>query len=292
MASREQISHRRAPEGIPEKRRVRDAFARAAAQYDAAAVLQREVGRRLFERLSYIRLRPGRVLDAGCGTGAQSVQLLAHYGGCEVVALDLALPMARRAARRRHYWRRPRAVCADLHRLPLADGSVDLVFSNLALQWSGSPETVLAEFLRVLRPGGFVLFSTFGTDTLKELREAWLRADPAHTHVNAFVDLHDLGDLLLATGFSDPVTDAERIVMTYPTLSGLMGDLKAIGAQNHTQGRPRTLTGKGRVQALERAYEQFRREDGRLPATFEVVYGMGWKLGRQIRVQRVALGPQ
>ena len=273
--------------GTPELERVRRAFGRAAAGYDAAAVLQREVGRRLLDRLAYIRLRPRRVLDAGCGTGAESVQLLARYGGCEVIALDLAQPMARRAARRRYRWRRPRALCGDIHRLPLADATVDLVFSNLALQWSSAPDAVLGEFLRVLRPGGLALFSTFGPDTLGELRAAWSAADPAHTHVNDFMDLHDLGDLMMASGFADPVTDAERIVLTYTELSGLMRDLKAIGAQNHTLGRPRTLMGKGRFQRFRQAYERYRRADGRLPATFEVVYGLGWKAEQRLHVRVV-----
>lgn len=283
------MSGRDGAEGLPERGRLRAAFGRAAADYDESAVLQREVGRRLLERLSYIRARPRRVLDAGCGTGVEAEALLRRYGG-EVLALDLAFPMLERALRRGRFWRRPRCICGDIHALPVGDATVDLVFSNLALQWAERLDEVLAEFHRVLRPGGFVLFTTFGPDTLRELRAAWEAADPGYTHVNAFVDLHDLGDLLLATGFSDPVTDAERIVLTYTELLGLMRDLKGIGAQNHTRGRRRTLTGKGRLRRVEAAYEAFRDGEGRLPATFEVVYGMGWKVAHRIRVRPPAVG--
>ncbi len=275
-------------QGLPERGRMRAAFGRAAGAYEEAAVLQREVGRRMLDRLGYIRLRPQRILDAGCGPGSEALALLRRYRGCEVIALDLALPMVQRARRRRYRWRCPRCVCGDVHCLPLADASVDIVFSNLALQWSDRPEAALAEFERVLRPGGFALFSTLGPDTLRELRAAWAAADPRHTHVSDFIDLHDLGDLMMAAGFADPVTDAERIVMTYTELHGLLRDLKSIGAQNHTHGRPRALTGKGRLRALVRAYERFRQPDGRLPATFEVVYGLGWKAERSLSARTVA----
>jgi malonyl-CoA O-methyltransferase len=164
--------------------------------------------------------------------------------------------------------------CGDLAALPFPSGVFDLVWSNLALQWCVDPAAVFAEFLRVMRLGGLLMFSTLGPDTLKELRAAWSAAD-GHTHVSRFPDMHDLGDALVRTRFADPVMDAERLTVTYPRLSDLMADLKSVGAHNATDRRPRGLTGPRRLAALEAAYEAYRR-DGRLPASYEVVYGHAW----------------
>lgn len=257
-----------------DKGSTRRSFERAAEKYDAAAVLQREVERRMFERLDLIRSTPACVLDVGAGTGTASAVLARRYRGARVIALDIAHAMLRQARRRAPWFGRMRCVCGDMERLPLADASVDMIFSNLALQWSNDPGTVFAEFRRVLRPGGVLLFSTFGPDTLKELRASWAAVD-GHTHVSAFIDMHDLGDALLRARLADPVMDVERIVMTYPDAVKLMRDLKDIGAHNATAGRARGLTGRKRMQALIDAYETFRR-DGVLPATYEIVYGHAW----------------
>ena len=261
-----------------DKRLARRAFERAAAGYDAAAFLQHEVGERLAERLDLLRdFRPRRILDAGCGTGALTERLACRYRGARVVALDIAPAMLARARRRGPWLRRPACVCGDIEALPLASGRFDLVVSSLALQWCPDLERALAELARVLAPGGLLLLSTFGPDTLRELRAAWAEADGArHTHVNAFADLHEVGDALLRLGLADPVTDAEWITVRYGTVRALMRDLKAIGAHNVTEGRPRGLTGRGRLAAVERAYERLRDADGKLPATFEVVYGHAW----------------
>ncbi|ROR34505.1 malonyl-ACP O-methyltransferase BioC [Inmirania thermothiophila] len=267
------------PEGRPEKGRVRANFARAAARYDGFALLQAEVRRRLLGRLDWLRrFEPRTVLDLGCGTGAALPELARRYPRARLLAVDLAHPMAAAARRRGRPWRRPWAVCGDAEALPLAGASVDLVFSNLTLQWCPRLEGALAEIARVLRPGGLVLFTTFGPDTLRELREAWAEADGgAHTHVNAFHDLHDVGDALVAAGLADAVADVERITMTYPDAYTLMGDLKGLGAANATAGRPRGLTTRRRLERVAAAYERFRRaEDGRLPATWEVVFGHAW----------------
>ncbi|HHJ12761.1 MAG TPA: malonyl-[acyl-carrier protein] O-methyltransferase BioC [Gammaproteobacteria bacterium] len=260
---------------LPDKRLVRRSFERAAASYDAAAVLQREVCSRLLERLDLIRFRPGRVLDLGCGTGQALDDLLRRYPRAQVLGLDLAPAMLERARRRGRWRRRPQAVCADAERLPFADASFDLVFSSLMIQWCVDPAGLFAEMRRVLRPGGLFLFSGFGPDTLRELRQAW-RAVDSHVHVNHFPDLHTLGDALLAAGFADPVMDVERITLTYSDIHGLMRDLKQIGAHNVTRGRPRGLTGRARLRRLEQAYEDFRRE-GVLPATWEVLNGLAWQ---------------
>ena len=182
--------------------------------------------------------------------------------------------MLRHTRRRGRWLRRPHAVCADAARVPLASRSVDLVFSNLMLQWCNDPDTVFGEFRRVAAPGGLLTFTTFGPDTLKELRSAWSAAD-GYSHVNRFIDMHDLGDALVRAGFAEPVMDVEQFTLTYDDLRGLMNDLKAMGAHNVTHGRSRGLTGRRRLAAAVAAYEAFR-VDGRLPATWEVVYGHAW----------------
>ena len=262
---------------------VRRSFERAAATYDAAAVLQNEVCRRMLARLDYIKLAPATVLDAGSGTGNAVAGLLARYPRSHVVALDIALNMVRRARERRPWWRslfdrggpRLAAVCCDIEQLPLASGRADLVWSNLAIQWINEPQQAFAEMHRVLAPGGLVLFSSFGPDTLKELRTAFQGVD-RRTHVHSFIDMHDVGDRLVACGFADPVMDMEVVTLTYDDVRGLMRDLKAIGARNATLGRPAGLAGRSLLAGVTRNYEAFRR-DGKLPATFEVVYGHAWK---------------
>lgn len=266
-----------------DRQAVRDSFARAAATYDAAAVLQREVADRLLARLTYINLRPLRLLDLGCGTGYLTRLLSQRYSSAQIIALDLALPMVR-AARMHTAMRLPFGIGRRLSRcryangdgeaLPFADASLDLVVSNLTLQWC-DPDRVFRECRRVLRPGGLFLFTTFGPDTLKELRTAW-RAVDSHVHVHDFIDMHDLGDALVRARFADPVMDVEHLTLTYTRVAGLLRDLKAIGAHNMAASRRQTLTGKGEFAHFERAYEVFRCSDGRLPASHEVIYGHAW----------------
>lgn len=263
---------------LPDKRLVRAAFDGAAAAYDEAAVLQREVAERHLERLDVVRMQPERILEVGTGTGYCSERLYRRYPRAELVALDLAPAMVARSRGRFSRWQRLRGrqrfVCGDAEALPLAAASADLLFSNLTLQWCGSPLRAFEEFHRVLRPGGLLTFTTFGPDTLKELRGAWAAVDGG-VHVNRFVDMHDLGDALVAAGFADPVMDVEFFTLTYETGMGLMRDLKTIGAHNVNAGRGRGLTGRRRLQHMLAAYEQYRR-DGLLPATYEVVYGHAW----------------
>lgn len=264
-----------------DKHWLQSSFNRAAPHYDAAAVLQHEIGQRLFERLEFIKLQPEIIVDIGAGTGRQTRLLAQRFPHARTIALDLAPAMLQQARLRLSWWerwrRRQRFICADAEQLPFADRSIDLLFSNVTLQWCETPERVFAEFQRVLRPGGLVLFSTFGPDTLRELRQSWQAVDP-HTHVNLFIDMHDLGDALLRTGLADPVMDMENITLTYPDLRSLMRELKMIGAHNVTAGRPRGLTGRQRLRQLTEAYEGFRNpQDQRLPASYEVIYGHAWK---------------
>ena len=272
-------------------RAVRRAFARAAGRYDSAAVLQREIGARMLSRLEIVKLAPAAILDAGCGTGEASVELAARYPGARIVGLDLAYPMAAaardRVARNRSIYQRllapmlpgratgPQFVCADLNALPFAGRSFDLAWSNLALQWVNDLPRALIELRRCLRVGALLTFTTFGPDTLKELRDAFGAAD-SHPHVSRFIDMHDIGDMLVAAGYADPVMDMEYMTVTYATPLALMQELKTLGATNATQGRARGLTGRRR---FERVVDHLRRlaVDGRVPATFEIVYGHAWK---------------
>jgi malonyl-CoA O-methyltransferase len=257
-----------------DKQQARRAFNRAAATYDAVAELQNEIGGRLIERLDYIRLQPARILDLGAGTGAFSGALLKRYRKADVIALDIAENMLQRVPSRAGWFRRPRCVCADGESLPFADNSFDLIFSNLMLQWCVDLESALTELRRVLAPGGLLMFTTLGPDTLMELRASWEVVD-GYTHVNSFIDMHDVGDSLLKTRWAEPVMDSERITVTYRKLRTLMDDLKQIGAHNVTLGRPGGLTGRRRMQQLADAYECYRM-DGVLPASYEVVYGHAW----------------
>jgi malonyl-CoA O-methyltransferase len=270
--------------------RVRDSFSRAADHYDAAAALQSTVRDELLERLDLVRLDPGVVLDLGAGTGHAALALKRRYRRSRVVALDLAEGMLREAGRRQRWLRRFDRVGADAAALPLRDASVDLIYSNLMLQWCTEPDRVFRECRRVLRPGGLLTFATFGPDTLLELRRAWGVADPGHVHVNQFHDMHDLGDGLIRAGLAEPVLDVERHTLTYQDVRGLMRDLKAIGAHNVTAGRARGLTGKSTLSAMIGAYEPFRRPDGKLPATYEVVFGQAWTPVGPIRAKAGEIG--
>lgn len=235
----------------------------------------------MLERLQYIKLLPGCVLDAGSGDGHGARRLAGRFPGARVVALDVALPMLQ-AARSRESWLRRalgRArvdyVCADFAAAPLPAASVDLAWSNLALHSAGDPQPALKELRRVLKVGGLLMFSSYGPDTLKELKSAFAAHDGA-AHVHAFIDMHDLGDMLSACGYFAPVMDMEVITLTYAGVDALLADLRATGQQNALAERRRGLTGKGVLGAMRAAYERLRR-DGRLPASFEIVYGHAWK---------------
>ena len=277
------------------KSAIRRAFERAAPGYDAAATLQKEVAQRLDEHLEEMKLTPARILDAGCGTGIGFPLLRKRFPQADIIALDLAYTMlvqARGIAKRPKLLGRLAAlfqsgpviapVCGDIESLPLKKDSVDMVWSNLALQWVGDLEGAFRQFHRVLRPEGLLMFSTFGPDTLKELRAAFAGLD-GHNHVNRFVDMHDLGDMLVYAGFSAPVMEMEYITVTYPDLKGVLRELKDIGAHTVLEDKRPGLMGKREWRQLSDAYERFRRE-GRLPATFEVIYGHAWA-GRQDRTE-------
>lgn len=253
---------------------VRNSFDAASASYDAAAVLQKEVRSRLLDRLEFVTLRPEVILDLGAGTGHASRALKARYPHARVIAVDIAPRMLDEARHQMGWRRRFDRLCAEAARLPLKDQSVDLIVSNLMLQWCIPPDGVLAEIQRVLRPRGLFSFTSFGPDTLHELRSAWAAVD-THPHVHKFIDMHDLGDALVRARLAEPVLDVEHFTLTYPNAVALMRELKLIGARNASQGRGSGLTGRQSLKTLENAYESYR-ENGVLPATYEVVYGQAW----------------
>lgn len=269
----------------PDKDKVAQSFAAAALQYDDVAVLQRQTADELLDRLSLMKIQPQKILDLGAGTGRNLALLHQRYPDAQLIAMDIAPGMLKQAQKRfRHdlgfkRWlpknKALQAITGDAEELPLADNSVDLVFANLALQWC-DPKQSFKEIQRVLKADGLLMFTSLGPDTLTELRQAWAAVDD-YPHVNVFYDMHDVGDAMTASGLTDCVLDVEPYTLTYKTAMSMMRDLKILGAHNVNQGRRRGLTGKNVMQNVITAYEQFRR-DGLLPASYEVVFGHGWKL--------------
>jgi len=266
-------------EFVIDKKMMRRSFSRAAAAYDATAVLQREVCTRMLERLDYIKLQPAQLLDAGSGTGWGGRKLAEKYPAAMVISLDIAIGMLQNAQSHSSWWQKlfggVRQLCADVEALPLASGSVDMVWSNLAVQWCNDLPATFVELQRVLKTEGLLMFSTFGPDTLKELRQAFNGVDE-RSHLNRFADMHDIGDMLMQAGFAEPVMDMEYMTLTYDDVRGVLQDLKTIGAHNTTAGRGQGLMGKNAWARLLENYEKLRR-DGKLPATYEVIYGHAWK---------------
>ncbi len=272
-----------------DKHEIARSFGRAAEHYDAHAVLQREVTSRLAERLGLFKFTPARILDAGCGTGHGLALLKTAYPDAELIALDLALPMlevARGKTSSGNWLERLRRrfapnaanlmqhLCGDMERLPLKTSSVPMLWSSLALQWANDTEACLREWHRVIAPNGLLVFATFGPDTLKELRQAFARMDGG-SHVSRFTDMHDIGDMLVHAGFQHPVMEMEVLTLTYADLKSLMRDLKGMGAHNAAASRARGMMGRTAWRKLEAAYEEFRK-DGKLPSSYEVIYGHAW----------------
>lgn len=255
-------------------KKLRRGFASAANTYDEAAVLQREVADRLLERLAYIKEVPQVILDVGCGTGYCSELLAKKYPKSFVTGFDIAHPMLIAAKNKRRWLRRgPAYSTADAHKIPVKNNSVDLIISNLVLQWCDQA-SVFSEFARVLKPGGLLMFTTFGPDTLMELRMAWASVDD-NPHVHDFLDMHNIGDDLLHGKLLEPVMDKEIITLTYQTVAEMLKDLRQIGANNAVHNRFTGLTGKHRFARFTDAYEKLAVDD-RIPASYEIVYGQAW----------------
>jgi malonyl-CoA O-methyltransferase len=268
--------------------RVRRLFARPA-KVAPSDFLRREIASRMHDRLGLVKISPQRVLDAGCGAGADLALLQKDYPAAQVIGVDAAPAMAAMAKapasaagplnQLLHKLLPAKAgidlLCGDFGDLPFGPNSIDLVWSNLALHWHPQPDRVFAEWRRVLRVEGLLMFSNFGPDTLRELRAAFAEVDE-YPHVLPFVDMHDFGDQLVEVGFSTPVMDMEVITVTYDTAQALLADVRALGG-NPLATRARGLMGRAAGQRLEAALERQRRADGKLALTFEVIYGHAFR---------------
>lgn len=272
---------------------ARRAFDQSARHYDEAAILQREVATRLTSRLEYIKLKPAAILDIGSGTGFCSYLTNKLYPQAHIYALDIAGSMLKMHRNKHTHMMRLKKLfglnqfhytVADMESLPLAANSFDLVISSLTFQWANDLDNVFAECYRVLKPGGLLMFTSFGPDTLRELRSCWQQVDANSNHVNQFMDMHDVGDALMRNRFAEPVMDMEMLTVTYHDVVSIMRDLKTIGAHNVTEGRRRSLTGKSKLAQLAKKYEAFR-QDGLLPVSHELVYGHAWKSEMDTRQQ-------
>ena len=257
-----------------DRTRVRQNFGRAAATYERHDVLQREVQAGLLGRLDFHLGTPERVIDVGAGTGRGTALLKKRYPKAQVIAVDLAVPMLRAARAHQGLLRPFQRVCGEATALPLPDRSVDVLHSNLCFQWIDDLPALFGECVRVLKPGGLLAFSSFGPDTLKELRAAWAAVDQ-HSHVSRFLDMHDIGDAMLNAGLRDPVLDVDRYTLTYSEPRALLKELKGLGATHADRARERHLTGKSHYRGMLAAYEAMR-VDGRIPATWEVVTAHAW----------------
>ncbi len=284
-----------------DKKSVISGFNRAAISYDKSAILQNEVCDRLLERLQWIKLEPKFILDLGSGTGYAVPILQKMYPHAKIIALDIAQEMLIFARNKYQVQNTTSLIqrisqkllkeinsinytCADAENLPFKNQTFDLIFSSLAIQWCEDTQGLFSELQRVLKPKGCLLFSSFGVDTLTELKQSWMtdKAEVVSQHVNDFIDMHELGDAMLQSGLADPVMDSEMIVMEYAELNQLFKDLKQIGAQNHLSQRCKGLTTKTGYQLMLSNYKTFKLDNGKYPATYEVLYGHAW--GRELTI--------
>ncbi len=266
---------------------VRSSFNAAAKKYDSFSLLQRTITDRQMESFEHINIRPASILDLGSGTGYGSRQLKKLFNKAHINQVDFSTEMLKVSRQRSpRFFSKNHFLCADASQIPLTNNSVDLVSSSLMLQWCGDIDVVFNEIERVLKPGGIFIFTSFGPDTLKELRECWQQVDD-DVHVNPFLDMHDIGDSLMRNGLDSPVLSIEHIVLMYDECKQLMKELKYIGAHNANKGRRKTLTGKQRLQKVISHYESYRHEN-KLPATYEVIYGHAWKPVKKVGASEAA----
>ncbi len=256
--------------------KVKTAFAKAATSYNEAAVVQKEILVRLLEKLKLLQQDHVDVLlDIGSGTGLASELLREHYGDNAYYAIDFALPMlmwAKNESKVNYQY----AVCGDVESLPFQNNSLDVIFSASTFQWCNDIGAAFQESCRTLKDSGLLLFSTFGPDTLKELRHCFAQVDD-HPHVSSFIDMQSLGDGLLASGFGSPVMESEIITVEYSDPMQLLRDLQETGATNHLEQRARGMMTRQRLNRVLSEYKKFVLPNGKYPASYEVLYGHGWK---------------
>lgn len=264
------------------KTEICKAFNNHAVQYEQSAKIQHEIGERLFERLDYLKIKPKYVLDLGCGPGTFSRRLKKYYPDAQIIGFDLAYAMLQQAKAKQNWWQKWPLVNGDMLAMPFATGLFDLIFANQVIHWAPSLSHSIRELNRVMNVQGCLMFSTLGPDTFCELRRAWAKVDQ-YGHTNDFIDMHDLGDCLLAEHFLDPVVDMEMLTAHYSTLPQLLHALKAQGVRNIHAARNPGLTGKKAWHDFEKTMASFCTTEGKFPLTYEVVYGHAWK-GEQRRV--------
>jgi malonyl-CoA O-methyltransferase len=272
---------------------VRRLFARQD-RVEPSNFLRREIAGRMREKLELFKISPAWLLDAGCGEGEELAQLQAHFPESRILGVDASFAMLVAGQQKRQDAKsvlsrflgrlyalnsfagtHSEIVCADFARLPLASNSVDLIWSNLALHWHPQADLVFAEWRRVLCTDGVLMFSCFGPDTLLELRQAFSAIDQ-YPHTLPFVDMHDFGDMLVKCGLSSPVMDMEKLTLTYESVDKLFADVRALGG-NPLLTRRQGLLGRHAYRCLLAELEKTRNRDGRIPLTFEVIYGHAFK---------------
>lgn len=265
------------------KQRLRADFSKAALSYDEAAIAQHTICDRTLERLEILKVNPKTILDIGTGTGRSIIGLRNAFPGSSIVANDIALPMLEVCINSGSLDENCSLVCNDTQQLPFDDEVFDLIFSTSTFQWCDDINQVFSECNRVLCKGGVLIFSTFGPETLIELRRSWSKVDDLE-HVHEFLDMHHIGDMMLENKFQDPVVDMEVLTIKYKKFNQLLRDLKETGSRgkfNSKVTNPLTgLMGKKKYLNLERAYEKYRSADGTLPASYEVIYGYAKKIGQ------------
>jgi malonyl-CoA O-methyltransferase len=255
-----------------DRRAVIAGFNKAAPRYDQMAVVQREVADRLLDRLDWVKIAPQTILDMGARTGYTTQFLAQRYPDAQLIAIDWAQNLLQTAKKTA-----PRSIpiCADPQQLPLPSQCADLIIANLTWHWLDDHSRCLQEWRRLLKPGGLLLFTTCGPDTLSELRASFAAIDD-QPHVHLFLDMHDIGDALMAAQFADPVMQAEHLYFTYSSPARLLDDLRGSGVTNALQSRRRGLTGKNRWQRMLDEYSKFFRPEMGYVATIEVIYGLCW----------------
>lgn len=265
------------PESVFQRQAIRRHFSKAAKTYLAAAFLQKEVETRLLEQADVLEHPPQRILDLGCGPGRAAGALKKRWPKADVIAMDMALPMLQQVPKHTRFWRPVKRVCADALELPFKDAHFDFIFSSLCLQWVHPLPDALREIRRVLKPGGMLVFTTFGPETLLELREAYMAIgeEPA---VSPFAAIQQIGDALQASGFSGSVLERELFTLQYANLRALMQELQALGATDARSGRSRGLMGKHRWQALNSAYPK---SGDCISSSWEVIGAMAFRPAKE-----------
>lgn len=252
-------------------RLIRRAFNKAANTYNKFAFVQQEIALRLIDNLNIIDFKPKIIADLGAGTGLLTKLLLSKYPSENIIAIDFAEETLKLNQRKS---KRIKAVCTNSYHLPFKDNSIDFIISNLMLQWCANLDEILIEIHRVLKKNGLFIFSTFGPDTLIELKKSWAEVDN-NKHINDFFDMHTVGNELIKAKYLNPVINRENITLTYDNVIDLLKDIKCIGA-NTVNNANKTLTPKFKFNAMLKNYEKFRINNV-LPTTYEVIYAHAWK---------------